>query len=89
VFQGKTLLLKYNYTGPGSNYISIANVGNISIFTEHTSAWTALMEDLLGENVTITKKPTYVEIRKIDGHPINFYHREFYIYAQISPGWIK
>jgi len=80
----------YSYTNEGldGNYILISNVSNIRIFTIYTSAWNASMVDLLEEYVNITEQPTYVEITR-KNKDINFHYKEIYIYAQISPGWIK
>lgn len=84
----KNCFIRTNYSTSDANWTLISNVSNIQIFTEYSSAWNDLMEELLEENVNITEQPTYVEITK-NIKQINLYYKETYIYAQIGPGWIK
>ncbi len=68
----------------------LRNVGiDITITTEYPTAWNDMLEELLENNVNYVLGPDYVEITKKDGISINFYYKYIYIYAQISPGWIK
>ena len=84
----KNCFIRTNYSSSDTNWIPISNISNIRIVTAYPSAWNDLMEELLEENVNITEQPTYVEITR-KTKQINLYYKEVYIYAQISPGWIK
>jgi len=84
----KNCFVRTNYSSSDSNWIPISNISNIQIVTAYPSAWNDLMEELLEENVNITEQSTYVEITR-NIKQINLYYKETYIYAQISPGWIK
>ena len=84
----KNCFIRTNYSSSDTNWIPISNISNIQIVTAYPSAWNDLMEELLEENVNITEQPTYVEITR-KTKQINLYYKEIYIYAQISPGWIK
>jgi len=84
----KNCFIRTNYSSSDTNWIPISNISNIQIVTAYPSAWNDLMEELLEENVNITEQPTYVEITR-KTKQINLYYKETYIYAQISPGWIK
>jgi len=84
----KNCFIRTNYSSSDNNWIPISNISNIQIVTAYPSAWNYLMKGLLEENVDITEQPTYVEIKN-NIKQINLYYKETYIYAQISPGWIK
>ncbi len=87
----KNCFVRTNYSSSDTNWIPISDISNIRIFTAYPSAWNGLMEELLEENVNIKEQSTYVEIKENTVNPkqINLYYKEIYIYAQISPGWIK
>ena len=82
----KNCFIRTNYSHDSEG--SLTNVSSINISTEYPNAWYELLYNLLGDNVNIDKGSDYVEVTK-KVKQINFYYKEIYIYAQISPGWIK
>jgi len=82
----KTCFIRTNY----SNEIegSLSSISQIVINTAYPDAWNETMYNFLEDNVVITKGLNYVQIDK-KVKQINLYYKEIYIYAQISPGWIK
>ncbi|OGS40939.1 MAG: hypothetical protein A3K77_06810 [Euryarchaeota archaeon RBG_13_31_8] len=87
----KTCFVRTNYSDSSdANWISLTDVSNITVFTSYPSAWNESFSNIenLGTNVNITKKSTYVSITP-KSKEINLHYKRIYIYAQISPGWIK
>jgi hypothetical protein len=82
------VFIRTNYSSSDANYISMSDVSSIKISTVYTDAWNKLLQELLEENVDYIQGSNYVEITK-KVKQINFYYKRFYIYAQISPGWIR
>lgn len=82
----RTIFIRTNYSHDIQG--SITGVSSIVINTLYPDAWNESLHSFLGNNVNINKGPYYVEITK-NVKQINLYYKEIYIYAQISPGWIK
>lgn len=80
--------VRTNYSSSDPNYQPWSVNNNIKISTAHPDAWYKLLKDLLEENVNYIQGLDYVEISK-KVKQINFFYKRFYIYAQISPGWIR
>jgi len=85
----KSCFVRTNYSSSDSNYNSLTDVTSIKITTEYPDAWKNCTRDLLGDNVNYILGLDNVEITKKGAKEINFYYKQIYIYAQISPGWIK
>jgi len=84
----KSCFIRTNYSRSDSSYTSLSDVTSIKITTEHPNAWKNCTMDFLEDNVNYVLGTDNVEITK-KVKQINFYYRYIYIYAQISPGWIK
>jgi len=69
-----------------SSGIEINNSMNIT--TDYPNAWDESLRGFLGNNVNYEKGSNYVKITP-KSKDIYLYYTEIYIYAQISPGWIK
>jgi len=84
----KTCFIQTNYSHETSG--SLTSISSIQIITEYPDAWNSLLHNIsnLVNNVDINKGSNYVEITK-KIKQVNLYYKEIYIYAQISPGWIK
>lgn len=83
----KNCFIRTNYSNTDDDFIPITNVSSINISTDYSDAWYSLLEYLMEENVNINKGSGYATVTK-KTKEINFYYKETYIYAQISPGWI-
>jgi len=84
-----TEYIRTNYSSSDSSYISVTDVTSIKITTEYPDAWKNCTMDFLENNVNYVLGPDNLEITKKGTKKINFYYKQIYIYAQISPGWIK
>jgi len=80
--------VRTNYSSSDTNYQSISDVTSIKINTKYPDAWYNLTENLLKTNVNLIKGIDNVEITQ-KAKIINFYYKRIYIYAQLSPGFIK
>ncbi|MDH7516906.1 MAG: hypothetical protein QHH19_00950 [Candidatus Thermoplasmatota archaeon] len=77
----------YSHSVSGlSSGIKINN--NMNITTDYPNAWYESLHGFLGNNVNYEKGSNYVKITP-KSKSIYLYYTEIYIYAQISPGWIK
>ncbi len=77
----------YSHTVNGlSSGIKINN--NMNITTDYPNAWNESLHSFLGNNVNYEKGSNYVKITP-KSKDIYLYYTEIYIYAQMSPGWIK
>ena len=68
--------------------IPVTEVNKTRIYTEYIDAWYNFFNASLGDNANIIKTANYVEIQEKDKE-IDLYYKRTYIFAQISPGWIK
>ncbi len=83
----KNCFIRTNFSNSDNDWISFTNISNINITTEYPQAWYDLLDYLFEENVNLGNGSSYVKITR-KNKLINFYYKETYIYAQISPGWI-
>lgn len=83
----KNCFIRTNYSTSDENWVVVSNASIVNISTKYTEAWKDLLSDLLDNNVNIDKGSNYVEISR-KNKKINFHYRCYYIYAQISPGWV-
>jgi len=87
----KTCFIRTNYSNSDANWQEYSVVFNITISTEYVDAWSNMLYNItdFGDNVNIIKKSNFVEITPKPSKDISLYYKKTYIYAQISPGWIK
>jgi hypothetical protein len=79
--------IRTNFSITDDDWISYTNISNINISTDYPMAWHDLFDYILNNNVNIEHGNSYVKITRKNKY-INFYYKETYLYAQISPGWI-
>lgn len=84
----KNCFIRTNYSDSDANPISLPEVNSTRIYTEYIDAWYDFLNESLGNNAIINKGLDYVEIKE-KVKSINLYYTRIYIYAQISPGWVK
>lgn len=80
--------VRTNYSSSDGSYNSMSDTSSIKISTAYPDAWYNMLQDFLGDNVNYVQGADYVEMSK-KVKQINFYYKRFYIYAQVSPGWIR
>ena len=83
-----TVHVRTNYSSSDATYQSHTNADNIKIYTDYPEAWKEYLEEILEDNVNYIVNDDNVELTKKVKN-VNFYYKRTYIYAQISPGWIK
>jgi len=83
----KTCFIRTNYSHEIGDESPIYS---INITTEYPDAWNSLLHNIsnLADDVDIKKGSNYVLIT-MKTKQINLHYNGIYIYAQISPGWIK
>jgi hypothetical protein len=85
----KNCFIRTNYSHSEDNWqTDLEDAQSINISTDYPTAWYNLLNVSLEDNVNYEQGLSYVKITK-KTKTINFYYKRVYIYAQISPGWIK
>jgi len=86
----KNCFIRTNYSDSDSGWPKYLDVQSINISTDYPTAWyNYLRNTSLGNNVNYELGSSYVKITDKPPKAINFYYKRVYIYAQISPGWIR
>jgi len=87
----KNCFIRTNYSHSDDNWqTDLEDAQSINISTDYPTAWYNYLQNTsLGNNVNYELGSSYVEITDKLPKTINFHYKRVYIYAQISPGWIK
>ena len=89
----KTCFVRTNYSDKLDDEGHYTFQYNMTISTNYVDAWSKMLNNItnLANNVNISKNSNSVVIKKLpeSTKEIKLYYKKNYIYAQISPGWIK